>query len=29
VKFEEKCPKCNAQLQPDAKFCAECGEKLA
>lgn len=24
----EKCPKCKAKLEPDAKFCPECGYKL-
>jgi ribosomal protein L40E len=24
----EKCPKCKAKLEPDAKFCPECGFRL-
>jgi ribosomal protein L40E len=27
-KMLEKCPKCKAKLEPDAKFCPECGFKL-
>jgi hypothetical protein len=23
-----ECPKCNAKLAPNAKFCAECGERM-
>ncbi|MFA6530102.1 MAG: zinc ribbon domain-containing protein [Candidatus Micrarchaeia archaeon] len=28
VKKLVKCPKCGAKLEPDAKFCPECGYKL-
>ncbi|MFH1285298.1 MAG: zinc ribbon domain-containing protein [Candidatus Micrarchaeota archaeon] len=24
----ENCPKCKAKLEPDAKFCAECGFRI-
>lgn len=27
-KILDKCPKCKAKLEPDAKFCPECGYKL-
>lgn len=28
IKSLEKCPKCKAKLESDAKFCPECGYKL-
>ena len=28
LKPKENCPNCGAKLLPNAKFCAECGEKV-